>query len=117
MLKKLYSRGGTVAPRAKRGSKGMLKLIENDLYDISSRLKEIDEDYFIVYNLKRGRYEVHQRRQPGGSYCLTVPYGELDARTVELVKRTRRQYREDALKDIERHNAKIGGKSHEDKDD
>ncbi len=85
----------------------MLKVIENDLYDISSRLMEIDEDYYIVYNLKRGRYEVHHKKQRGGSYCLTVPYDELDARTVELVRKTRRQNMDGLLKEIERHNAKL----------
>lgn len=89
----------------------MLIPIENDLFDISSRLREIDGDYFIVYNTRRGCYEVHHKGQREGTFCLTVPYGELDSRTVELVKSTRREYMDNVIREIERNNAKLEGRS------
>lgn len=66
-----------------------LKVVENDLYFIASRLKEIDPTYFVVYNVRRGGYEVHSNGQRGNTLCFVVPYPELDARTIEYAKRTR----------------------------
>lgn len=66
-----------------------LRVVTDDLYFIASRLKVIDPTYYVVYNLKRGRYEVHSDAQGGGTLCFVVPYNELDARTLELAKSTR----------------------------
>ena len=33
--------------------------ITDDVYFIASRLREIDDTYYVVYNATRGRYEVH----------------------------------------------------------
>jgi hypothetical protein len=65
--------------------------IENDLYDIANRLKSIDSGYFVVYDISRQKYEVHNSSNIGNTYCLTVPYEYLDARTVALVYKTRRE--------------------------
>lgn len=81
--------------------------ITNDLYSIAERLKEIDDGYFILYNKKSGRYEVHSSKQHHDTYCLAVPYDCLDARTVELVKSTRREYMDNILNEIERNNKKF----------
>lgn len=64
-------------------------VIKSDVFDIARRLKEIDSGYFIVYNTAKRRYEVHNDGQKGNTFCLVVPYDCLDARTVELVQRTR----------------------------
>ena len=60
-----------------------------DLYDIAKRLREIDPDYRVWYSYRRHKYEIHNVGQRGGTYALTVPYGELDERTLRLVRRTR----------------------------
>ncbi|HHW89402.1 MAG TPA: hypothetical protein GX745_00655 [Clostridiales bacterium] len=65
--------------------------IDNDLYDIANRLKSIDSGYFVVYDTSRQKYEVHNSDNIGNTYCLTVPYERLDARTVDLVNKTRRE--------------------------
>jgi len=62
--------------------------IENDVFDVSRRLKEIDGDYFVVYNLTRGRFEVHHGRQRE-TLAVAVPFKTLDCRTVSRVLRTR----------------------------
>jgi hypothetical protein len=33
--------------------------IENDLFDICNRIKEIDDGYFIIYDTEKDRFEVH----------------------------------------------------------
>lgn len=69
-----------------------LRAVTDDLYFIASRLKEIDPSYFVVYNIKRGRYEVHSDGQKGGTLCFVVPYNVLDARTLKYAERTRNPY-------------------------
>ena len=63
--------------------------VYDDLYDIDRRIREIDSGYYIVYNTLKKAYEVHHSMQMGGSYCLTLPHKQLDARAVEYVLKTR----------------------------
>lgn len=58
--------------------------INNDVYDVVKRIKEIDEDYFVLYNINKGVYELNHKNQEN-TYCLTIPYDELDSRTIEIV--------------------------------
>lgn len=84
-----------------------LKLIENDLFGIANRLKEIDDKYFVVYNTKLNRYEVHSGRNVGDTLSVVCPYDELDARTLRLVKRTRVERAGSLLKEMEANNKKL----------
>ncbi|MGN1213218.1 MAG: hypothetical protein ACI4TZ_04165 [Christensenellales bacterium] len=78
-------------------------LIKNDLFNIVNRLKSIDKKYFIVYNCKKHKYEVHYRRAKN-TYELTVPYDKLDARTISLVQKTKIENQRQFLESIEREN-------------
>ncbi len=80
--------------------------IESDCLGILERLKAIDEDYFIVRNLDKNTFEVHNRKQPKNTYCLTIPYDVLDERTVSLVLKTRIQNSDEIFREIERENSK-----------
>lgn len=81
------------------------EIITQDLYFIASRIKEIDPSYFIVRNRKSGSYEVHSCAQKGGSYALTLPFDQLDARTLDYVRRTSSQRRDKLFAELEAHNA------------
>lgn len=81
------------------GSVADVREVESDLFDIARRLKEIDAGYFIL--CKRGRFEVHNRGDEP-TYCLTVPWPELDARTVELVRKTRAERAAELFAELER---------------
>ena len=61
--------------------------INNDLYDIASRVKEIDANYYIEYNLTRRRYEIHNSRcRP----TLSMVAGDkLDQRVIYKLQETR----------------------------
>jgi hypothetical protein len=67
----------------------MTTTITGDLYDITNRIREVDESYYIVRNYCKLRWEVHSRAQKGHPLCFVVPYQRLDARTLELARRTR----------------------------
>ena len=79
--------------------------ITHDVFDIADRLKEIDGGYYPVYNLTRKRYEVHHGE--GKNSCqLVLPYPTLDARCIQRVRETRREYVENMLREIDRENEK-----------
>ncbi len=85
----------------------MLIEITHDVFDICKRLKEINSSYFIVRNTREQRFEVHSRAQNKTTLSLVLPYAELDARTVELVRRTRRERMRELVREMEQHNSKL----------
>ena len=78
-----------------------------DVYNISKRIKEIDKDYYIVYNTSKNKFEVHNSSQIGDSYCLTLPYGALDERALKYVRKTSVKNIDYVLNEIENDNNKI----------
>lgn len=82
----------------------MLERVKNDLFNIASRIKEIDDGYFIVFNRKRKRFEVHNEKQARDTLCLIVPYDRLDIRTLELTRKTSITRVSDLLDEMENNN-------------
>lgn len=81
-------------------------VVTQDLYDIGARVREIDPSYFIVRNDETGKYELHSHRTRP-TYVLSFPYGELDARSVVYVLKTKIERREALIREIEENNLKI----------
>lgn len=81
--------------------------IENDVFDIVKRIKEIDSNYFVVFNKKKLKFELHHSAQPLTTYCLTFPYECLDTRCVDLTYKTRQQNKEKLIKEMEEENEKL----------
>lgn len=78
--------------------------ISSDVFNICNRIKKIDKYYFIIYNDKTGKFEIHNSKQPFCSYCLTVPYDSLDNRTLNLVHKTLFTKKEELFKEMEQFN-------------
>lgn len=74
------------------------------MYDIAKRLTLLDPKYYVVFDTDKCRYEVHNARQVGDSYCLTIPYDSLDARTIVLVRNSRVSRIDEILEQIDREN-------------
>lgn len=85
----------------------MLKRIETNVYNIPERLKEIDPGYFVVFNTETQAFEVHHTEQLGGTLALNIPYDTLDARTLELVRKTRVENAKKFYAEMEKHNEKL----------
>lgn len=58
--------------------------IKSDVFNICNRVKKIDRGYFILFNLEKCCYELHNSNQKGNSYCLTL-YGNLDNRLINKI--------------------------------
>lgn len=78
--------------------------ISGDVYDISKRIKNIDRDYYVVYDTSKQKFEIHNSSQIDSSYCLTLPYDELDERALKHVLKTQSANIDEILKEIENDN-------------
>ena len=61
--------------------------INSDVFNIIDRLKQIDSGYFVLFNTNTKKFEIHNSETKNG-YCLTIPYRQLDKRSLELVEKT-----------------------------
>lgn len=80
--------------------------VESDCLEIIRQIKAVDEEYFVVYNIKKQAFELHHRAQKGSSYCLTFPFDTLDERAYLHVLKTRVQNSDQIFKKLETENAK-----------
>ena len=78
--------------------------LSHDVYEISKRIKNIDRDYFMVYDTSSRKFEVHNSAQADTTYCLTLPFNQLDERTLNYVAKTRSVNIEKILEEIEKDN-------------
>ena len=78
--------------------------ISHDVYEISKRIKNIDKDYFIVYDTVNGKFEVHNSSQQNGSFCVSIPYDSLDERTLVHTLKSRSENIERILEEIDYNN-------------
>ncbi|MBO5776512.1 MAG: hypothetical protein J6V83_03400 [Clostridia bacterium] len=79
-------------------------LIVNDVLDIHMRLKEIDPDYTLHYNVKKGRYELHGRYD---QTLLVFPYKTIDVRMVAKARETRIERINEIISEMDAYNEKL----------
>ena len=63
--------------------------LSSDVYNISNRVKNIDKDYYVLFNTSNAKFEIHNKSQIGSTYCLTLPFNELDERALNLIEEIR----------------------------
>lgn len=76
----------------------------NDALFIAQRLKQINSNYYVVFNARNQKWEVHFKGQKPNSLCVTVPYDALDERTVTLVNKTKTENQKALIAEIEHAN-------------
>ena len=81
-------------------------LLESDPFYICSRIKEIDENYFFIYNFDKNRFELHNSSQKGSTFSLAIPFDVLDERTLFLAKKSRIENMEKIIKEMDEENLK-----------
>lgn len=82
----------------------MILKLNSDVFNISQRVKIIDKDYYVAYNTSSKKFEIHNSNQIGSSYCLTLPFKQLDERTLFYINKTKSSNIENILKEIENDN-------------
>lgn len=82
----------------------MLEIIKEDLFNISGAVRSIDDRYYIAFNKKTHKFELHHGEQLFSTYCLTFPYSTLDRRAVSHVQYTRAERSKKIFDEMNRHN-------------
>lgn len=93
------------------------EVIDSNVFMIPQRLKEVDPGYFVVRNHKKKTWEIHHLENGFGTYSLTLPYPELDARAIDWVQKTSRQNSERLIREMERNNELIEVRKKKELDD
>ena len=81
--------------------------IYSDCQDIIKRLREIDKDYFVLYNLDRHCFELHNRAQINDTFCLSLPFEYLDERVIDLTLKTLSVKRDELIKELDAENERL----------
>lgn len=84
--------------------------IESDVFDIVNRIKEIDDGYKIMLNLKTGRLEVHNTKQQN-TFCFVINGDSLDERVIDKIYSTLSCNADNIMEDIDNNNQLIEKKS------
>ena len=74
---------------------------------IPERLKEIDDRFFVMFNIQESKFEVHVRGQENTTYGCTLPFDELDGRALYYVRRFSQERFEQTIREMEESNAQI----------
>ena len=85
----------------------MKTIVTGDLYNIVGRLQEVDPGYYVKYDYRLRRYEVHHNGQKGNTLCVVLPYDKLDARTVVHIQRTRAERRDQLIREMDKRNREL----------
>jgi len=88
--------------------KPWMRHIHDDVLGIATRLRMIDDGYFILFNIMSGKYEVHNTYNRGNNtHSFTVPFNTLDVRTIDHCQKTRIENSDKLIKQMEEHNKRI----------
>jgi len=81
-------------------------LIKSDVFNISGRLKQLNKNYEVYYNLKNKKFMLYlfENELKPSVYCLTFPFNTLDERMIEYTLKSEIQNRKQLLKEIEESN-------------
>lgn len=81
--------------------------VTSNVFHIPERLKELDERYFVLYNTRTGRFELHIRGQVGGTLGCVFPFDELDARALLYAREHHVSRLKQLAREAEAHNEKL----------
>ncbi len=79
-------------------------IIDSDVLNILERLKEIDESYFLVFDVEKQKIEVHSSLQLQNTYCFTCPFEFLDERLCDYARKTSISRRDDLIEEMDLQN-------------
>lgn len=80
--------------------------IDSDVFDIVNRIKEIDDGYKIMLNLKNGKLELHNTKQ-ANTFCFVIKNNVLDTSVIEQIYNTSTRDIDTIMEDIDNNNMLI----------
>lgn len=91
-------------------------LIRGDVYNICNRIKNFDASYRVVYDTGLNKYKIYSIKLSGVSeiiggvelsYVCTIPYEELDERTIKYLYNTSIENIDSFIKSLDDENNKL----------
>lgn len=79
----------------------------SNVYDIPERLKEINPNFFVMFNSVTQKYEVHDAAQTMNTFACQLPFDELDARALEYVQKYSFVNLDKLAREVEEHNERL----------
>lgn len=79
--------------------------VKSDVFNISKRVKEINSDYYIMFNNKAKKYELHSNMYGRNSHIITLPFSALDERAIHYINKALNTINN--IDDIDKYNQKI----------
>ena len=92
-----------------RFAKDRIPVLSN-VYDIPVRLKEVNRDFFCMFNTREQKFEIHDASQLGTTLACVLPFDELDARAISYVREFARERLPIVAAEIERYNEELDRK-------
>lgn len=88
-------------------------MLNGDTYNICKRIKNFDKNYCVVFDFATLKYLVYTKKHYGNyeiinneklMYVCTIPYSELDARTIKHLFTTQIKNLQEIIKQIDEEN-------------
>ena len=80
--------------------------IESDVFDIVNRIKEIDDGYRILLNLKTGLLELHNINQRN-TFCFNIKNNEISSKIIDDIFYSKVENIDNIMRDIDNNNSDI----------
>ena len=74
-----------------------------DVFYIADRIKQIDPEYYILFNKRNRRYQVHAGTGPD-TLQLELPFDVLDCRALDYVRQTSVKRLRDYMDELDKYN-------------
>ena len=78
--------------------------VEHDVYNIAKRIKDIDRNYYIMFDTSKQKFELHNSAQIGSSFCLTLPREKLCEYDLKHIRKTQSVNIDEILENLENDN-------------
>lgn len=80
--------------------------INSDVFNIVTRIKSLNKNYFVLFNKITNTFELHTKERIN-SFELTLPRGNLDARTISFIQKQLNRNVLQVIKEVEEHNKNL----------
>jgi TRAP-type mannitol/chloroaromatic compound transport system substrate-binding protein len=81
--------------------------VTEDYSSIVREVKDIDPEYFILQNRHTGVFELHHMGQADSTFCIMLPFPQLDRRTIDRIHETRAEKFKELIAAMNAKNDKI----------
>jgi len=88
--------------------------VTSHVMDIPVRLKELNRAFFVMFNTRTQKYEIHCADQPFETLACSLPFEELDARAITYAREYSVERLEKIAREIEEYNERLVAKAEAD---